>query len=263
MSRMPREPEAFSEYVAAMFHRLCPDREINQSGVFELIINGRHLGLENLYRMVLYDPDRGVEIVEEYLDHLLEGEIVSSTTFPLDIAKYRIMPRIQPMSIFEHLDSEQVAYTPFVNDTVILYVYDMPHVTVSITTEQLIKWGIEVEELDNLARANLYEYRDKLSLKMIEPSKGGRAIIFSEQDGYDASRLLLRNLYQRLAPQLGDQFLVATPSRDTFLAVTAEPSDLVERIHSRISTDFRRLPYPITNRYFVVTLDGIAGTIAA
>ena len=30
----------------------------------DIVLNGRHLGLENLYRMVQYEPDRGVEIVE-------------------------------------------------------------------------------------------------------------------------------------------------------------------------------------------------------
>ncbi len=35
----------------------------------------------------------------------------------LDFARPRIMPRIQPESIFRHLSREQVAHVPFVNDT--------------------------------------------------------------------------------------------------------------------------------------------------
>ena len=52
------------------------------------------------------------------------------------------MPRIQPTSIFDHLDREQVAHISYVNDTVIVFVLDMPQMTVSITVEQLIRWGL-------------------------------------------------------------------------------------------------------------------------
>lgn len=260
MPHMPREPEAFCEQVAFMFRRMCPDRAIDMDGLLGLNVDGRHLGLENLYRMVLGNPERGVEIVEEYLDHLVEGEEASSALLPFEVAKARIMPRIQPMGIFEYLDEQQVAYSPFVNDTVILYVLDLPHVTVSISVEQMMGWRLEVEELDQMARQNLMEYQSELKLRLLEPDSGGRAIILAEQDGYDASRLLLKNLYARLAPQLGNQFYVATPARDSFLALSLEPDTFVERIHKRIARDFHRMPYPITDQYYLVTLDGIAGT---
>ena len=117
MARMPEEPEAFSEQVRNMLVRMCPDREIELGAVFEIRINGRHLALENLYRIVRNDPDRGVELVEEYLDHLMEGESASEVPLPFEMARPRIMPRIQPTTIFEHLDRELVVFRPFVNDS--------------------------------------------------------------------------------------------------------------------------------------------------
>ena len=45
-----------------------------------------------------------------------------------------------------------------------------------------------------------------------------------------------------------------------FLALTVDPVEFVERLHKRIQLDFKRLPYPITNQFFVVTRDGVAGT---
>ena len=68
------------------------------------------------------------------------------------------MPRIQPLSIFDRLDREQVAHIPYVNGTVIVYVIDLPEVTVSITTEQMIKWGLGPEDLDDISRKNLSRY---------------------------------------------------------------------------------------------------------
>jgi len=263
MARMPREPEAFAEQVAVMFQRVSPGHAVECSGCFELTIDGRRLELQNLYRMVNRVPQRGVEIVEEYLDHLLEGESAAATPLPLDVARHHFMPRIQPETIFEHLDQEQIVYSPFVNDTVILYVIDLPHVTVSITTEQRLQWDLSIDDIDQIARGNLLEYNHELNAKLVTSDEGGRTIILAEQDGYDASRLLLHNLHRNLSPQLGRQFLVATPARDTFFALSIEPEDFSHRLHERIEQEYKRLPYPITSRYFLVTMDGIAGTVAA
>ncbi len=262
MARMPHEPEAFCEAVLTLLNRLSPSRHVELVGTFEMLIDGRHLALENLYRMVLNDPDRGVEIVEQFLDHLMEGEEAANVLLPFDLAKPRIMPRIQPESIFQHLDSQLVVHQPFVNETVVLYVIDMPHLTVSITVEQMLKWGADVEEIDSLARRNLAAYSEELKLRIIEASSGGRAAVFQENDGYDASRLLLGSLHGRLAPVLGPNFLVAAPARDAFLAVTSNPEDFAQRVHQRVEIDYKRLPYPITDRFFLVTMDGIAGTAA-
>lgn len=260
MAHMPREPEAFGEHVARILLRNFPERQVELAGPMDLILNGRHLGLENLYRMVQHEPTRGVEIVENYLERLMEGDTFSAVPLPLSVAKPRIMPRIQPRRVFEHLDETQVAHVPYVNDTVIVFVLDMPHMTVSITVEQALRWGLDPEDLDQIARENLNRYAPDLEVQLVDSSEGGRAAIVARQDGYDAARLLLGTLHERLAPELGGDFLVATPARDMFLAISADPAPFVSRIHKRILRDYRRLPYPITDCFFLVTRDGVAGT---
>ncbi|MHC4447549.1 MAG: DUF1444 family protein [Planctomycetota bacterium] len=260
MGHMPREPEAFGERVARILHQQFPDRAVELAGPLDLILNGKHLGLDNLYRMVLHEPDRGLEIVENYIERLIEGDTLSAMPLPLSVAKPRIMPRIQPLSIFEHLDREQVAHVPFVNDTVIVFVIDMPQMTVSITVEQLVRWGLQTDDLDIIARENLARYAPDLQIQLVDSSEGGRAAIVARQDGYDAARLLLDKLHRRLAPELHGDFYVATPARDMFLALTCDPQEFVDRLRKRIALDFKRLPYPITSRLFVVTRDGVAGT---
>jgi uncharacterized protein YtpQ (UPF0354 family) len=263
MAHMPREPEAFGEQVAKILRRLYPERRVDLDGPLDLVVNGKHLGLENLYRMVIHDPGRGVEIVENYLERLVEGDSVGSAPLPLSVAKSRIMPRIQPATIFRHLDRELVAHVPFVNDTVVVFVIDLPQMTVSITVEQMMRWGLQLEDLDVLARQNLDAYAPDLQIQLVDSNEGGRAAIVARQDGYDAARLLLGTLHQRLAPELRGDFYVATPARDMFLALTCGPNVFVDRLKERVAYDYRRLPYPITNELFVVTRDGVAGTAAA
>ena len=262
MAFMPREPEAFGEQVFAIPKRHWPERKAELAGPLDVVVDGRHLGLENLYRMVLGDPQRGTEIVEDYLEKLLEGDDLAVSTVPFEMAKTRIMPRIQPVGIFNHLDREQVAHVEFVNGTVLLFVLDLPQVTVSLTLEQLIRWGVDCLEVEEIAKKNLERYSPELKIQVIESRDGGRAAILNEQDGYDAARLLLGKLHQRLAPELNGDFFVATPARDMFVALSCDPPDFVERLRKRVDQDYRRLPYPITRDLFVVTRDGVAGTAA-
>lgn len=260
MANMPREPEAFAEQVATLLKRLQPEYTVELTGPRELIVNGRRLDLENLYRLVNHDPERGQEIVEHYLDQLFSGEASALANMSFDLVKPRIMPRIQPETIFNHLAREQVAHVPFVNGTVIVFVIDTPQMTVSVTTEQMVRWGVTSDDLDLLARENLDGQSRELQLQVVTSKEGGRAIILAEQDGYDAARLLLDGLHRRLAPRLGGDFYVATPARDMFVAMSIGPDPFVGRLRRRVTEDFRRLPYPITSEFFLVTRDGVAGT---
>jgi len=260
MAQMPREPEAFAEQVAHILRRLYPERPVGLEGPMELRVGERRLGLENLYRMVAVEPTRGVEIVENYIEKLVEGDSIGSMPLPLAVAKPRIMPRIQPVSIFEHLDANQVAHVPYVNDTVIVFVIDLPQMTVSITVEQVLQWGLELDDMDAIARKNLATYTPDLEIQIVESAEGGKAAICSQQDGYDAARLLMGSLHARLAPEFGGDFYVATPARDMFLAMTPDPDVFVDRLRERIDSEYRRLPYPITTDLFLVTRDGVAGT---
>ncbi len=260
MAGMPREPEAFAERVATMLRRLQPGFSIELVGPRELIINGRRLDLENLFRMVNHEPARGTEIVEHYLAQLFAGDAAQLGQMSLEFARPRIMPRIQPETIFQHLTRELVAHVPFVNDTVVVFVIDLPQMTVSITTEQMIRWGMGIEDLESIARSNLDQYSPEIELQFVESKEGGRAVILSEQDGYDAARVLMSSLFARLAPQLGGDFYVALPARDMFLALSHDPRPFVKRLRDRVDQDYKRLPYPITSDLFLVTRDGVAGT---
>jgi hypothetical protein len=48
-----------------------------------------------------------------------------------------------------------------------------------------------------------------------------------------------------------------------FVALSSGPDQFLARLKGRITQDYRRLPYPITSELFLVTRDGIAGTLAA
>ena len=262
MSRVPETPEQFSTFVCDLVRRRHPSRKVELTATLVLTIDGRHLGLENLWRTVQRAPEAWLDTVEHHVDRVLEGDQMSSLDIPFAVAKPRIMPRIQPANIFQTLDREQVAHVTWVNDTVIVFVMDMPHYTVSISTEQMIRWGVTAEDLEEIARANLDKYAPNLDVQVVRSNEGGRAAIISMHDGYDAARLLLGDLHSRLSAQLGRTFYVAAPARDMFLAMTGDPEPFVSRLRARAEQEYHRLPYPICADLFLVTPDGVAGTKA-
>ena len=125
MTHMPMEPEAFAEQVAGLLRRMQPEYAIAMVNPRELLVNGRRLDLDNLYRMVTNEPGRGQEIVEHFLDQLFTGDGLEVGDMPFEFARARVMPRIQPESIFEHLSRDLVAHVPFVNNTVVVFVTDL------------------------------------------------------------------------------------------------------------------------------------------
>lgn len=199
--------------------------------------------------MVNHEPGRGTEIVEHYLDQLFASDALQLTSMSLEFVKPRIMPRIQPVSIFSHLSREQVAHVPWVNDTVIVFVTDLPHMTVSITTEQLLRWKLDLDEIEQIARQNLDEYAPELEVQLVESKEGGKAAIISQHDGYDAARLL-SGLYERLAPRTRRRLLRRhAGARHVRRLLTL--ARVVRLLHDRVEHDYRRLPYPITPRFLL------------
>ena len=161
--------------VAQWFQTNQPETRIDSSGdQAELVINDRRFDLENSNRLCERDPDRTNDIINHYLtqlhDNTLEVELYSQS---FDRARNCIMPRLQPVSIFQHLSREQVACSPLVGDLVIMYVIDFPNMTVSVTTEQMIKWGTTIDDLHELAIRNLATYASEFRISVVESKEGG------------------------------------------------------------------------------------------
>ncbi len=255
------DDQVFASDVARQLRLIHPEYNIEYAEGRSILVNGRRLDLENLYRMIRHEPERGDEITESYLSNLFSENGLQILNMSFDFARPRIMPRVQPDSIFQHLTRDMVAHTPYVNNTVIVYVTDFPRMTVSLTTEHLVRWRLSIDEVDDIAGDNLANYAPDLEVQFIESKDGGRAAILGKHDGYDAARLRMSGLYEKLSPELGRDFYVATPARDIFVALSREPEPFVKRIKDRVEKDFERLPYPITKDFFYFTRDGVAGTI--
>ena len=202
------------------------------------ILNGKHLGLENLYRMVQYEPTRGRRDRRELPRAPDRGRLVSARRRCRCRSPSRAScPASSRSAIFEHLDREQVAHIPFVNNTVIVFVLDLPQMTVSITIEQLVRWGLDVDDIDTIARENLARYAPDLEIQLVDsvrrrPGRDRRP----RRTATTPPACCSTSLHDRLAPQAARATSTSpTPARDMFLAISCDP------------IRFRR-PHPQTGR---------------
>ena len=79
----PNGPEAFASYAERVFRTHWPDRPIEVAGAMDLIVEGRHLSLDNLWRLASRDPSRGEAIVHHYFEKLLEGDAMGNAAMPV------------------------------------------------------------------------------------------------------------------------------------------------------------------------------------
>ncbi|MHC4995384.1 MAG: DUF1444 family protein [Planctomycetota bacterium] len=258
MSDLPREPEAFTEHVARHFKRQMPYSAVEPTGPLQITIDDYAVGLENLHRATMQTDEPHKQLVDRFIEAFVNAQQLEQAKLPFDVIAPTILPRIQPESILDEDTPPHIVHQPYINGTVIVFMIDLGGASTPVTAEHQVRWGINTDELDLLARDNLADHKPNLELNLYQGEQGAAAL-FTIGDGYDASRLLLDNLFPKLAPEMGGNFHVAIPSRDTFIAFPTEPRPFVHKLKGRIQSDFKRLPYPITADLFLVTLDGVAG----
>lgn len=226
-----------------------------------LIINGRHLNIGNIQRLVDQHPENEAEIIVDYLQKLF-GHRDDIAGLGWDDVRGRIYPRIQPTSIFNELVRAQAVYSEFTANTVIVYVIDCPDKTFSVTTPQMKSWGQTTESLHNAAIKNLnglveatpyQELICQISLSK-EPVP---MITINTNDGYDSSRILSPEFRKTLRRALGGDFWIDISARDKLVAISATDADLIERMAAVATYDHKKLPYPISPHLFYVVRDGI------
>ena len=76
-------------------------------------------------------------------------------------------------------------------------------------------------------------------------------------DGYDASRVLLPTLHEKLREHLGSPFAAGIPNRDILLCFRND-DETVGRLREQIAEDHRQMPHGVTDKLLLVTPDGIA-----
>lgn len=277
----PITRDRFAQAVIARVRRRFPLVKIGRARQpFSVRVNGHVASLENLYRISKLKPGDLQHQIERWAVELLRAsEGTPDRQATLDEVGDRLLPMILPADIkgdegelIEPIDVsagarnpgqgtqgiDNLVTQPLVPGLRVGYVIDGDRTIAYVPWEALERWDITVDRLHERAMANLMARSEAMNAHAAQDDEGEiNLILFQTLDGFDASRLLLPNLHERLRDHLGSPFVAAIPNRDILLCFRHD-EDTVTPLRDQIRRDYRTMPHQVTDRLMLVTADGIA-----
>jgi uncharacterized protein YtpQ (UPF0354 family) len=176
--------------------------------------------------------------------------------------KDRVMPLLvgTPPSAVGESEAGQASMVsqPLVGNLQVAYVIDSDRSMSYITPGNVQRWNVTLDELHEQSLKNLVGRSEQLAAHAAADEQGQvNLILFQTMDGYDATRLLLPTLHDRLREHLGSPFLAGVPNRDILLCFRND-DETVSRLKGQIGEDFRSMPNSISDQLVLVTADGVA-----
>ena len=224
---------------------------------FSLSVNGAVAPLENLYRVTVLHPDDIKHHVERWAVELLraaEGSPDQGAAF--DDVKERILPMIISGSA-DDAPSGVITQT-LIEGLLVAYAIDNDRTIAYIPQARFEAWQTTLEDLHKTAIDNLVARSEAINAHAAQDENGNvNLILFQTMDGYDASRILLPTLHDRLKEHLGSPFAAGIPNRDILLCFR-DDAETIGRLQKQITEDYHRMPHQVTDRLMLITPDGIA-----
>ncbi len=255
----PPTREQFLEHVVELIKGRFPLVKVARSDQsFSLKLNGHSASLENLYRVITLKPDDTKHQIERWVVELLRAsEGTPDEQGGFDDLKDRLLPVLLAEGP-QDVDAAGIVSQPLIDGLRVAYALDHDRTISYLPRSVFDSWELPVEELHETAIANLVSRSEAINAHAAQDNNGAvYLILFQTMDGYDAARLLLPTLHERLRSYLGSPFVAAVPNRDILICFRNEP-DVVEKLTQQIGQDYRSMPHQVTDKLFLVTPDGIA-----
>jgi uncharacterized protein YtpQ (UPF0354 family) len=213
--------------------------------------------------MATLQPDGVQQHVNRWVVELLraaEGTHDQEGTF--EQLKVRLLPLVLS-SEGAQSRGPSVVTQPLVDGLIVAYAIDSDRTISYLSKAHFASWNITMDALHDTAMENLVSRSEAMNAHAAQDEEGKvNLILFQQMDGYDASRILLPTLHERLREHLGSPFAAAIPNRDILICFRHD-LEMLDRLREKIAEDYRSMPHQVTDRLFLVTADGIAPLTAA
>ena len=142
-----------------------------------------------------------------------------------------LMPAVRGRGYFEltglrmKMESDKVSnwpHQPLATHLGVGLVYDMHEAMRAINQKDLDEWGLTFYEAQEIAQENLR----KLDHAFIGPENGAGIYLSANRDSYDATRLLLLDIFQAL--QVKGDIVAMVPNRDTLIVTGSDDTEGLE-----------------------------------
>ena len=129
---------------------------------------------------------------------------------------------------------------PLIEGLRVAYAIDSDRTIAYIPEVQFEQWGVSRDDLHDAAIDNLVARSEAMNAHAAQDEDGRvNLILFQTMDGYDASRVLLPTLHEKLREYLGSPFGAGIPNRDILLCFRND-DETVDRLRKQIADDHKQ-----------------------
>jgi uncharacterized protein YtpQ (UPF0354 family) len=250
-------PERFAEAVRRRLVSHHPGVSVKSAEGFDWVVDvsgdETSVFLHNIYAAYRQFPMH----FEEMVDRFIKGVITSredTSELAWEDAKPRLLPCLKPQLYLDQ--ARQLSVGDSTIDKLIVFDYKRDlrtliaidsELTMSFAnSDNLEKWGVTKDELLQVAIDNLSKLTAPHWAEATERAREHGVFAFALHDGYDASRILLPDFYERASRALGaDRLLVGVPNRD-FVCAIAENAPWRDKFTEQNRRDAENYDHPIS-----------------
>lgn len=245
-------PAEFTQAAAQML-AAYPDVEVVEIErlSLDLRVRGREVSsdLRNFYQLYTSSPDQLAVIWQALSDALLDLPPDRTEDDP-SVLLDRVMPMLKPLALLEQVRAQGIpmlAYRPLLGDLMIAYVIDEEQSVAYINEDHLARWNVTEPVLYGRA---LYNLRAKpwTPRPGLMGTGANALLIFNGRDGYDATRLLMPELFTDFAAHIPGNLVLGVPNRDFLIAFSDADPRIFGQIRLQIETDARTQTQPLSLR---------------
>jgi uncharacterized protein YtpQ (UPF0354 family) len=254
--------EEFTAYIEQQLQSI-PHLEVVQSSEMELILRVRgsdmRVGLENFYASYLKSPVH-LDSVVATLVKTLQGFKPERSTQSCEELRDRIFPMLKTIDLLVDVRERQLPmliYRPFLANLIIAYVIDETDSVTYLNEEHLEHWQLTEHDLHDQALENLRQRTLEQTSYTTAGDGAQQLFIYSTQDGYDATRLLLTDVLEQWRKQLPGRMVIGIPNRDFLIALSDSDRTILTNVAHQIQVDAIQRAYGLTDQLFTLVGDEV------
>lgn len=256
-----RTPEEFMKRVLELLKTRYQEHPVTSGKHMTLLFGKAVVNMEQAWKEYQQTPERFEEItLARFRPAVATG---GKSRLPSELAWENCSSRVMPMLLPEQevaLWQPGLASIDWIAGLKIVYVLDEPETYRYINLPLFNRWGISLEEIHNQALQNLDDYfkNRPMEIAASQHLEATQILLPVKADAYNTSRILSESFQKVLREYLGREYAVGIPSRDLFVAMRIDRSQLVSDIRQKIMEDFPTREFPLSRRMLLISPDGVS-----
>lgn len=165
-----------------------------------------------------------------------------------------IYPMLRNRAILDQITAQQLpalVSRPLAGDLVVCYVIDEGQRIVFVNEQHAERWDVAEPLLYEIGLRNLRARSWRPSPGRLGTGAAG-LLIFNGDDGYDATRILLPELFEDIAAQQPGTLVIGVPNRDFLIAFSDAAPRVFEQVAAQIAVDAQTRDHRLTDQLFTL-----------